>query len=270
MPPVSFSRAWDETAALVRREAGLLVPVALALIVLPGVLLDQVRPASAPLPAAPPAGFEPAMLANLANLLVTLFASLVLTLLALRPGISVSEAMGAALRRFGVAVSASLLLGLGFALLVAPAMPIVLGGEGAVQRLNPAFALLLLVYLVGVAVGLLFALVRLLLLNTVVAAEPLGVFATLARSWELTRGLFWRMLGFLGLFVLASMVASVAVVAGGGTVLLGLGRLLGDEALGRLLLDLLRGLANAAFVTWLYLMLANVYRQLAAGSNSGI
>ncbi|WP_156679546.1 hypothetical protein [Sphingomonas profundi] len=274
MAPVSFSTAWDDTNAIVRREAALLVPVALALIVLPGVVLDRVRPSAAVMAKGAAAGaFEPALLANPLNLLVTLFASLVLSLLALRPGISVAEAMREAGGRFPVAVGSSLLLGIGFALVAAPALPIVLGGEGAVQRLNPAFALLLLLYLVAIALGLVFAMVRLLLLNTVAVGERRGVFATIARSWEMTRGLFWRLLGFVLLFVAASVIAAVAVVTAGGTVLLALGRLLGDEALGRLLLDLLRGLANAAFLTWFYVMLANLYRQLAgrsAGSKSGI
>ncbi len=272
MAPVSFSTAWDETNALVRREAALLVPVALALIVLPGVLLDQIWPA--PDAAKVAAGtFEPALLANPINLLITLFASLVLTLLALRPGISVAEAMRAAAARFAVAVGASMLMGVAFALLVMPAMPVIVGGAGAVQRLNPAFALLLSIYLIAVAAGLFYAVVRLLLLNTVAAAERLGVFATLARSWELTRGLFWRLLGFIAIFIAASVIASAAVVAAGGTLFLALGRLVGDEGIGRLLLDMLRGVVSAGFLAWLYLMLANLYRQLAvraAESKSGI
>ena len=268
MAGISLSAAWDETNRLIRREAALLVPVALALIVLPGVLLDQIRPAATAMPT-PGAAFQPAMLASPASLMITLYASLVLTLLALRPGISVSEALRGGLRRFGVAAGASLLLGVGFALLIAPALPVIVGGERAVQTMNPALALLLSLYLIAVSVALVYVLVRLLLLNTVAAAEELGVFATIARSWELTRGLFVRLIGFVALFVLVSAIAGLAVVAGGGTVLIAFGRLLGDEGIGRLLLDILRDLANAAFVTWLYLMLAAIYRQVA-GSKSGI
>ena len=269
MAGISLSAAWDETNRLIRREATLLVPVALALIVLPSVVLDQFRPDAVALPAADTA-FRAAMLANPASLLITLYASLVLTLLALRPGISVAEALRGALRRFGVAAGASLLLGVAFALLIAPALPVIVGGERAVRTMNPAFALLLSLYLIAVSVALVYVLVRLLLLNTVAAAERLGVFATVARSWELTRGLFVRLIGFIAMFVLVSAVAGIAVVTGGGTVLLGLGRLLGDEGIGRLLLDIVRDLANAVFVTWLYLMLAAIYRQVAAGSKSAI
>lgn len=271
MASISISKAWDETNALLRREAGLLVPVALALITLPGVLIDQLRPAGE---AVGPAAMlsQSMVLANAAGLLATLFASLVLTLLALRPGISVAEAIRAAMPRFPIAIGASLLLGLGFALLVAPVMPLLTGGEAAVQRLNPAVALVLLVYLCTIMVVLLYGVVRLLLLNTVAAAEPLGVFATVVRSWALTRGMVSRLLGFLALFLALSLIVGFAVVAAGGTVLIGFGRLLGDEALGRLLLDIATSLVNTAFVTWLYLMLAAIYRQLdgSAGSNKGI
>jgi hypothetical protein len=268
---ISISKAWDETNALVRREAALLVPVALALITLPGVLIEQLRPAGDAIGAAAMLS-QRAMLANGAGLLATLFASLVLTLLALRPGISVAEAMRGAVPRFPIAVGASLLLGLGLALLVAPVMPLLTGGEAAVQRLNPALALLLLIYLCTIMVVLLYGVVRLLLLNTVAAAEPLGVFATVVRSWALTRGIVSRLLGFVALFLALSLIVGFAAVAAGGTVLLGLGRLLGDEALGRLLLDIVASLVNTAFVTWLYLMLAAIYRQLggSAGSNNGI
>jgi hypothetical protein len=270
MASISISKAWDETNALVRREATLLVPVALALIALPGVLLAQVRPVTAARSATDAMLSQPAMLANAISLLITLFASLVLTLLALRPGISVAEAIRGALPRFPVAIGASLLLGVGFALLVVPAMPLLTGGNAAVQRLSPAVAMLLLLYLCAILALLLYGLVRLLLLNTVAAVEQLGVIATVKRSWALTRGLVLRLLGFVALFLALSVVVSFAVVAAGGTVLIGLGRLLGDEALGRLLLDLLTGFVNAGFVAWLYLMLAAIYRQIVAGSSKGI
>lgn len=270
MASISISKAWDDTNALVRREAALLVPVALALIGLPGVLLAQLRPVAAGKGAAAMMLSQPAMLANGLSLLVTLFASLVLTLLALRPGISVAEAMRAALMRFPVAIGASLLLGLGFALLVTPAMPLLTGGEAAVQRLNPGVALLLLVYLCAVLSLLLYGLVRLLLLNTVAATEGLGVIATIRRAWALTRGVMLRLLGFVAIFLALSVIVSFAVVAAGGTVLVALGRLIGDEALGRLLLDLIASAVNAGFVGWLYLMLAAIYRQLVTSSSKGI
>ena len=272
MAAISISTAWDETNALIRREAGLLVPVALALIALPGVLLDQLLPPPATAASAAAMMTPSVALANALGLLVTLFASLVLTMLALRPGISVAEALRGALHRFFVALGSSLLLGLGFALLIAPAMPLLTGGPAAVQRLNPALALLLLIYLCVVAFAMIYGLVRLLLLNTVAAAERRGVFATVARAWELTRGRVVRLLGFVAVFLAATAIVGFAVVAAGGTIFLTLGRLIGDEALGMLLLDIVRGIANAAFVTWLYLMLAAIYRQLVApaGSSSGI
>jgi hypothetical protein len=261
MASISISKAWDETNGLVRREAALLVPVALALIALPGVLLAQVRPVATAQSATTIMMSQQAMLANAVGLLITLFASLVLTLLALRPGISVAEAMRAALLRFPIALGASL---------VTPVMPLLTGGEAAVQRLSPGFALLLLGYLCAIMGLLLYGLVRLLLLNTVAAAERLGVIATIRRSWALTRGIVSRLLGFVVLFLALSVIVSFAVVAAGGTVLVGLGRLLGDEALGRLLLDLVTNVVNAGFVGWLYLMLAAIYRQVAGSSNMGI
>lgn len=274
MASISISTAWEETSKRVRRDVGLLVPVALALIVLPGVVLDQLRPAPDTAAAAATA-LHPSMLVNPLSLLITLFASLAITLLALRPGISVGEALRSGLGRLGVAVGSSLLLGVAFALLVLPVLPILTGGEAALEKMNPAVTLLLLAYMVAVLVALIYVLVRMLLLNTVAAAEHIGVFATISRTWDLSRGLFGRLLGFLLIFLAASVVASVAVVAAGGTILIGLGRLLGDEALGQLLLQLLTNTVNAGFVTWLYLMLADIYRQLAAtspatGSKSGI
>lgn len=270
MASISISKAWEETGALVRREASLLVPVALALIALPGVLLAQVRPAVDAKTATEAMFAQSAMLANGLGLLMTLFASLVLSLLALRPGISVAEALRGALPRFPVALGASLLLGVGFALLLMPVMPLLTGGEAAVQRLGPPMALLLLLYLCALTALLLYGVVRLLLLNTVAAVEQLGVIATVKRSWALTRGVALRLLGFVALFLALSVIVSFAVVAAGGTVLIGLGRLLGDEALGRLLLDLVANVVNAGFVAWLYLMLASIYRQLVAGSSRGI
>lgn len=273
MARISISRAFEEANALLRREAALLVPVALALIALPAVVSDMVGPTLTPAAATPATqGLTVGALVGPLGLLLTLLASLVVSVLALRPGTSVGEAFGVGFRRLGVAVGSSLLAGLCVVLLVAPALPLMLGGEAAVRRLNPAFSLLLAIYLLAATAAVLFLMVRLLLLNTVVAAERLGAFASIARAWELTRGLFWRLSGFVLVFLIASVVVSFAVVAAGGSVGLLIGRLLGDPALGRLLVSLLLGVANALFLTWLYVMLACLYRQVAgvAGSSSGI
>lgn len=273
MSGISLSRAFEEANALTRREAGLLTPVALALIVLPAIVIDLLHGGVPVSPAAAAAqGFQPAMLANPVGLLLTLLASLVISLLALRPAISVREAFGIGARRLGIAAGTSILLGVGLALVAVPAIPLMMGGQAAVQRLNPAVSLLLLLYMAAALAVLVFVLVRLLLLNTVIAVEREGLLASIRRAWRLTHGMFWRLLGLAAAFLAASLIATLAVVTAGGVVFLTLGRVLGDPDLGRLLASIVASVVNAAFLTWLYVMLACVYRQVAgaAGSSRGI
>ncbi|ARS27191.1 hypothetical protein [Sphingomonas sp. KC8] len=253
---VSITAAWDDARRFVAREAALLVPVALTLLVVPGALLELVTPRD---PAQAAAG--PWLLSLPVLLFMTLLASLTITRMALAGGVSVGEALAAALRRLPVALGASLVLGLAALLAFMPVAPM-MPAAGGVPQVGAGTALILMIYLALLTGGVFYVGVRLLLVNVVVMAEPVGVVAALKRCFMLSKGYFPKLAGLLLLFAVTSLVVGSAVSLAGGVVFVGLGKLMGLEALGRLLLALFSGAANAALSVYFIATLAMVYRQI--------
>ena len=218
MTTLSISRAWNETAAFVAREARLLFPIAFLLVALPAGILQLMAPS----PTATPAEQVQAVLLLLPLALLAgilgLIGTIALSYLALRPGASVGEALQVGGRRFIMLFAAWLLIGLGMVAALIPLFVVaaLLGGAGG--RIEPTsgaaviFILLLLIYLAGfVALW-----VRLLLMAPVAAVENAGPIEIIRRSWDLTREHFWKLLGLVLLLILAALVVlfAVSTVAG--------------------------------------------------------
>ncbi|MGE4323268.1 MAG: glycerophosphoryl diester phosphodiesterase membrane domain-containing protein [Sphingobium sp.] len=260
MATLSIGKAWEEAVAFVSRESALLFPVALLFVALPGLILQEMTPpelmqwtmsqARDSFPAVPPSYW----LALLLTLIIIWFGSLTLFALALRPGISVGEAMRLGMARLPVLLGTALLVGAAFlALMVFVALV-----AAALMIASKAAAAAIGTLLVAVVVGsLLYASVRLLLLNPVVIDGQDGVVASLRRSWETTKGHFWRLLGFILIVMLLSMIASTAAQAVFG--------LIGGMAGGPTAARLVGGIAAAAVSTvvqvYMLVMIARLYRQ---------
>lgn len=258
MQQVSIGAAWEETLGFVKREGTLLFPVALVFLALPAVILqlllpDEMRAASADVNAAPqlPPDF---LFAMLVVLLVGMLGILAINALALRPGISVAEALQLAVRRMPVLAGAALLLILAFAgalLMVSILVGVLAAGMGT----GPATSLVLLL----LTPILLFATVRLLLINAVIIDQPVGPVQAIRHGWRLTMGQFWRLSGFiLGLIMLMIVVQlvsrSIFGIAGG---------LIGGSTLATLLAGLAVAVVNAVIQVYYLVMTCRIYRQLA-------
>lgn len=257
MTAMSIGKAWEEAVAFVTREKSLLFPVALLFVALPGLILQEMTPpeltqwaASQSRSGLPPipASYS---LAVLITALLIWFGSLALFALALRPGISVGEALRLSLSRLPVLIGTTFLAG-GVVALVFMALAAVGMVIAAVSQ--PLMNVLLGMAMIGVV---LYFGVRFMLLNPVVIDGRDGVIASLKRSWELTQGQFWRLFGFIMVLTLLSLIVSSAAQAVFGIA----GRLLAGDDGGRLT----GGVASAAVSTvvqvYMLVMLARLYRQ---------
>lgn len=263
---LSLNQAWDDANRFIRREAALIAPIALTLMVLPSAVFELVAPARATAETAP----GPWLLALPVFALFTLVGSLAITRLAFQDGLSVGEALGAALRRLPVAIGASLLL-LGAAVLaMMPVAPMLAAAPGAAPAVGGGAALFLLLYAAALAAGAFFLFVRLLLVNVVIMAEAVGPVQAMKRSFALTTGHFPKLTALLVLFLVISLVVGGAVSLAGGAVFLGLGRLIGQEEIGRVLLALLSGAVSAALSVYFVVMLTMIYRQITGPNLSRV
>ena len=178
---------------------------------------------------------------------------------------SVGEAIGRAVRRLPILLLAALMVMIPLILLMSLILAVAgmaTGGDAAFSAvsLKPSGWLAILIgLLVVLAIG-----VRLLPLVVIAASENLGPVATIKRAVTLTRGHFWKLLAFMLLATIAFLVVAAAVGAVFGSIIsLLLGR---PEAwsVSLLLVALVAGLIQAAFITIYSAMLARITAQLSA------
>lgn len=255
--PLSIDRAWTDARAFIARDIGLLIPLVLTLQVVPGAAVELLRPATPDTVAAgaPP---EPGLWMALVPIyfLLTLIASLAIARMALGGSLTVGEALRQAVRRLPVAAGATLLIGLAVALALLPVLPALMANARPDAGTN---------LYIGLLGGALFFLgVRMLLINTVIMAEPIGPIAAIRRAFSITRGHFFRLAVLMLLFLLTAMIVGAAVSLAGGAVFVGLGKMIGLERIGIVLLALLSGTVSAAISTGLVVMQVALYRQLAS------
>lgn len=261
MSKLSLSRAWEEAASVLSRDGRLLLPVALALFVLPGLVLSVSMPA-APAGKLPPAGAWIAI--AIASLLVSLVGQLAVIRLALGRHVSVGEAISHGFRRllpYVVAVLAWVLpLLIVGSLLYAYLGPVADAAEG--ERVTPGGGALIasLGLMVLTVIGMYLA-VRLMLSSAVASAEPLGPIAILKRSWHLSRGNWWRLFVFLLLVGVGAICLLWAVESVVGLLASIMFDDIGPRTLGGLLVALVSQVISAIISVVFFVLLARIYAQ---------
>lgn len=255
---ISLSAAWDEAKAILARDGRLLGAVALAMLVLPGIIFDLSMPVAKP-GEIPPVGAWVGI--GAVTIAISLAGQLALIRLALGTGSSVGDAIAHGFRRLLPYVGALLLWILPL-MLIAAALYGAAGVGGETPRRAPAFGFLLVI-LAG-----LFIAFRLLLSSTVASAENLGPVGILKRSWALGRGNWWRLFAFALLFVITLIVLLGAVSAVLGSAIAAATGALKPWSLGTLLLALVTQLISSAVSVVFFVMLARMYRQVAGASGS--
>ena len=240
----SYSAVWNDTMGLLRAHGPLIAALAGVFIFLPTLLMGQFLPEQ-PTPAqtiaeALAAGREFVqanwhwlLLQALLNMVGTIA---ILTLVFARSGTSVGQAIAAgfALLPFFFLASflANLIIGLGLLLLIVPGL-----------------------YLIG----------RLTPLGPVVVAEQQrNPIAALKRSFEVTRGNGWRVLGIVLLVVIAAAIAAMVVNMVLGILFV----LIAGQDLGGLLSAVVEAATGAVVATLLALLYAAIYRALSGRGES--
>ena len=269
MARLSITTAWNETSAFVRNNVGPLFTIAFALMVLPGVVFQVLSAHGA---AGSGAASAVAAIVGLAMIVLSLVGSIAISTLALGRERVFGSAIAYGFRRFLPLLAASLLLALAAVLVALPL--IVVSGLQPEDFVSPTptpdvAARLLLVMLVLVLL-LVVLWVRLMLMTPVAAAEPGGPIAIIRRSWQLTGGHFWKLFGFILLFMIAFLVVIGAVSIVLGIVIGVIAGSVEPTTLGGLLVMLVSGLLNALFLVLLTSMIARIYAQLTGTQESAV
>jgi hypothetical protein len=228
--------------------------VALALIVLPQVLLAVVgAPGSADASAA-------SKILYVLVIFLGVVSQIALNRLAIGPSVTVREAIAQGLIRLAsvlaVLIVAALLLGvisgvIAYALGAAGLITVEVGGR-------PSSALIAIMI---VLIALTFAVLQLVF--PIAAIETGNPFRLVGRSWQLARGNYLRLLGFvIVVFVGLGIVILAAQLGLGSVIVLLLGRAT-PGSMAALLMGIVAGVLQAAFTVVTATMLARIYTQLA-------
>ena len=262
MTAFSLGTVWEETIAFLRRESGLLVPVALALFG-PAQLLLRFAMGGAADPAAMAGkAINVQIFLAFPALLLALYGYLAISLLVLVPGLSVGEALVRAVRTFPKAIAAGGLImiawfAIAIAIVTAATLGVVLF-RSSPQAPGVANLLSLLII-----IPMLVIVVRMLLFAPVLAAEEVGPIDALRRIWTLSRANILRFIGVWLLFLfLGFLVTTVDMLVFGSIFrLIGLG--IGDAELLAIVQALISAGLQAMLSLGMTIYIALVYRRVA-------
>lgn len=264
MVAVSIDEVWDDTRRFFARERALLLPLGFATFGAAALIGGLIVPAPATPGAQPEAGAW--MFALAPVMLLVLTGYLAVSRMALRSRISVSEALGDAVRLLpraiglvvGIAlvfVALSLVAGL-IAGIIAAA-----GGLGAQGMLMLGMAMILPPIVV--------VSVRLALLWPVLADREQPMRETFVSAVMLTRGNALKIAGLLiAYFMLYLLIVAVLESAVGSLFIL-LARAIGAPALAPTLVSVLIAAFNAVYMSFWTVLLARLYARLIAPAARG-
>jgi hypothetical protein len=267
MSTLSISKAWEESKAIAVRDGRLIAAVALALVMLPEAIFGVIVP---PPPLSGEAAPSWATGLSLVVAVLGIVGQIAIVKLALGPATSVGESIVHGFKRVLPALAALGVFVLPLAAILV-ALLVAVGGSSAIESLSsgtpqPGVAGLILLF-----VAIVFAIsIRFQMVVPVATAETSNPIDILKRSWELTRGHYWRLLGFLLVAALFAVVMLLVANMIGGI----LGRLaFGDTkpfTIGALVVALISAAAQAAFTCLVGVMLARIYVQLSGRGAAGV
>jgi hypothetical protein len=262
MSSLSISAAWDDTRSILIRDGRLFAAVALALIVLPEVVLSVVGA---------PVGGQATELARLTYAAVVLLGfvgQLALNRLAIGPPVTVGGAIAIGFARFPSVLVVLVLLSFSV-IVVGVALLMILGAAHLVTvpvaGQPPSAALVIMLILM---IALAFAIFQLSFpIATVETGNPLRL---MSRSWHLAKGHYGRLLAFILIIFFCFAVVVIASQFGVGSVV---GLLIGAPnpgSLSALVLGLAIGVIQAPFTVIAATMIARIYVQLAGRDDSQV
>jgi hypothetical protein len=268
---VKMGDVWDSATDAVRGRAGTIAPIAVGALFLPNMIQAAITAYRGP-------GTAPTALSGIVAILlavVTMWGGLAILAVLSDPNVSRADAVRRASARLPAAVGVAALLMVAFGALLLPVLiALVAGGldpaalqAGTMPTISRGTGLFVTLYMLALAVALLAIGARLLLVNPVVLHERIGLRA-IGRSLRLTRGLAWKLVGVLLLFVVVILIAGGAAQFVTGTIF---GLILGtdDAAITSFLAATVAAAVTVIFSVLAYGFLARLYAALTAGDRAG-
>lgn len=265
---VNMGNVWDRTTEFLSDNLGAIMPITLLAICLPAIVIQTLIGAIAQI------GFGTVYAVAALLALPALWGQLFLIGFALEPDAGGAAATRGATQAFGRALLVMLLL---FVIWITLAVPIAIafatsgmdmaalqaGSATALDGVSGATASFILCYAVALLVVIAFVSTRLMMLYPVIVAEG-GIVSTLRRAFALSRGMFWRILGVMVLFVVVYLVAEAAVGSVFGLIFRLLAPDTGPFGVGPVVVAILTAMVRTAYTVLVSVFAAKLYRAAVA------
>lgn len=264
----SMGTVWDRTAEFLSDNLGTVLPIALGAMFVPAAVSGSLSGLGQ---GATPGLATGLGLASLLLAIVTFWGQLAVTVLALDPAIG-RGAVNLATRRLPAALLVTVALFVALFLLAMPAGVILaLSGAdlsasaaGGMPQVPPAAALWLLLYFLMLLPIVLWLGARLIVVAPAIVGERI-MFGAIPRSWALTRGSAFKIVGVLILYAVVATVAYLAATTAFGAVItLVAGRGEDGLSLATVLTVIVGGAVSTAFTVLGTAFTAKLYLALRA------
>ena len=260
MTEFSLGTIWEETLAFLRREAALLMPVALATFGVAQLLLEigmGGKPADGP----GLQSFSPQSLLLLPAMLLLLIGNLAVSRIALMPGRSVGESLSDTLRSLPRALGVMLLI---FTIMAGIALVIVIAATlGAMtfrvdpRAITPNIMIVLMVPMLVIGI-------RMLLLVPLLSVEQPRPVEAIRRAWALSRPHFLRFVGVFAIMMMLTIILAMIQQFVVGSLFQLLALVISDGQLVAILRALVNATLEAMLSLAITLYIALIYKKVAA------
>jgi hypothetical protein len=258
---ISMSSIWDETVVLLRRESALMVPLALATI---GIGSAVSSLAQGTIQKAGGEGVSGLIyFALLMATILTLVGNLAVTALALRPGMSVGEALRLGLTRLPKMVAISILFGLVVTLMVIPLAVILIASGVDIQAKMPDVPPLAMLYALVAIAALFYLGARMFTVNALVVDKNPPVVETIKQTFAATQGLAGKIIGVTILFLVVAIVFGGATTTIFGAAFALIGKMIGSPFAALMMTALVGGMVSAGLSLISTLFAARLYTNLS-------
>ncbi len=259
---ISMSSIWDETVVLLRREAPLMVPLAFATIGIGSAVSSLAQGAIQQAGGNGVSGLV--FLALLIATLLTLVGNLAVMALALRPGMSVGEALRLAAQRLPKMVVILILIGLVVMLMIIPLAVILVASGVDMQAKVPDVPPLAILYALVVIAALLYLFARTFTLNGLVIDKNPPIIETIKQTFAATRGLVGKIIGVTILFIVVAAILDWATILISGAAFALVGKMIGSPFAAQMMTALVGGMVSAGLSLVSTLFAARLYTNLSA------
>jgi hypothetical protein len=260
MSSFSIDAVWDDMIVFLRRESGIVLPLALATF---GVAMIMLGFSARPMETMSAGTARPGLqiLWTIPAMLLTVLGNMAISLLVLRAGITVGESLRTAIARLPVVIGIALLIGLAACILgiVAIVFVTLLGTILAADPATKQNLAMLLIMLPAGWIG-----IRLFLMWQLVADGAKGPIASLRGSFALTRGQALR--SFMVIMIFGAVYISLITISQLALtpVVRLLGIATGQVEMMKLVAELITALIGSVLMMGWTVYLAFAYRRMSA------